>query len=63
MSGLDVVALVGVLVSFAVMFILVFKGMHVVWATVICTIILVITNRLNLLDSINTLFVSWGRCV
>ena len=63
MSGLDVVALVGVLVSFAVMFILVFKGMHVVWATVICTIILVITNRLNLLDSINTLFVSCGDSI
>lgn len=63
MTGLEIVNVVGVILSFVIMFVVVYKGMHVVWATIIASIVLVITNQLNLLDSISSLFSSWGDAI
>lgn len=63
MSASDVIAVVGIILSFAVMFVLVYKGMHVVWATFISSIILIITNGLQLFDTIGLLFTAWGEAI
>lgn len=59
----DIIAVIGVLLSFVVIFITVYKGMHVVWATFIAAIILIITNQMNLLDTLGLIFTGWGESI
>lgn len=63
MAFTDIIAVIGIVLSFVVMFILVYKGMHVVWATFIASIILIITNGLAFFDTLGLLFTAWGEAI
>lgn len=63
MSAYDIISLIGVILAFACMFITVYKGMHVVWATFLGTLIVVATNWMNLFDTVNLLFTGWGEAI
>ena len=63
MTAFDVISVIGVILAFVVIFTLVYKGAHVVWATFAASLILILTNWMNLMDSIDLLFAGWGDAI
>lgn len=63
MTLADICALIGLILSFALMFITVYYGMHVVIATFIASVLLILTNWMPLFDSIDLLFQGWGEAI
>lgn len=59
----DIISLIGVILSFALIFFLVYNGMHVVLATLFASCLLIATNHMGLFDSIDILFQGWGEAI